>query len=133
MSAPTYGALSLLDHQMIDRDGYACGNVDDLEFELLDDGTFELVALLAGPGVLARRLGWGRLADWLRQASGDRGIERIPFWRVADVDSRIRLAVDRTELATDRRERWVVDHVIGRVPGNWTATTEEQEDDDDPE
>jgi sporulation protein YlmC with PRC-barrel domain len=113
-----YGALSLLDHQMIDRHGRACGNVDDLEFETREDGSFELTAILAGPGVLANRLGWPRFAHWLRASAGDRGIYRIPFWRVAEIDSRIRLSVDDHELATFHRERWTQDHIIVHIPGN---------------
>jgi hypothetical protein len=114
----TYGALSLLDHQMIDRDGRACGNVDDLELELRDDGALHVVAILAGPGVLAERLGRPRLGAWLRRASGDPGMERIPWWRVSWIDSRVRLAVQSDELATFARERWARDRFIARIPGN---------------
>jgi hypothetical protein len=113
-----YAALSLVDHQMIDRSGRPCGNVDDLEFEMDDDGVFHLTAILAGPGMLATRLGWGRLGAWLRLSAGDAGMFRVPFWRVSGIDSRVRLAADAEELATWHRERWALDHVIGHLPGN---------------
>lgn len=123
-------ALSLLDHQMIDRNGRACGNVDDLQFERRDDGSFELTAILAGPGVLATRLGWPRFGRWLRSSAGEQGIYRIPFWRVAQIDSRIRLSVDEDELATFHRERWALDHVVAHIPGNRVEPDDEERGDD---
>ena len=55
--AACYAALSLLDHQMVDRTGRDCGKVDDLELDLTDDGDLVVTHLLAGPGILAERLG----------------------------------------------------------------------------
>ena len=52
-----WATLSLLDRQMLDRDGRMAGNVDDIELDLTDDGMLVVVGLRAGPGNLVRRLG----------------------------------------------------------------------------
>ena len=61
-----YAALELLDHQMLDRSVYRCGNVDDLELAETEDGTLVLTHILAGPGVLADRLRHPRFGRWWR-------------------------------------------------------------------
>src|SRR3954469_6014971 len=49
--------LQLVDHQMVDRDGRLCGNVDDLELEIPENGSTPYVsAILSGPAALAPRL-----------------------------------------------------------------------------
>jgi hypothetical protein len=114
--------LHLLDRQLVDRDGNLAGKVDDLELTESDDGPPRVTAILAGPGALAGRFG-GRLGHWLEDISnrlreGDENRPaRIPFGLVADIGNLIRLAADRTELETDRVERWVRERVIGRIPG----------------
>ena len=126
---PLYGALSLLDRQLVDRTGRDCGKVDDLEFDLTDDGELELTHVLAGPGVLARRLGHRRLGPWLQQVTGAGDDTRIPAWRISHIDSQVRLAVDAEELATWRTERWARERVIGHIPGNGIDTDQESDDD----
>jgi hypothetical protein len=112
----------LLDHQLIDRDGLLCGNVDDVELEVPADGGRPVVtALLAGPGVLSERIG-GRAghawAELLRRLyPGREKVGRIPMDQVADVGSAIRLSVPRDEVDSDLFEVWVRDHVINRLPG----------------
>ena len=44
-------ALGILDHQLLDRDGRRCGNVDDLAIEGGPGEDAEVVAILSGPGV----------------------------------------------------------------------------------
>jgi sporulation protein YlmC with PRC-barrel domain len=117
-----YAGLHLLDRQMVDRHGLDCGKVDDLELEERD-GVVRVQALVAGPGVLLQRVGRRRLGRWLqrfvaRDPEGDAEPAIIPFSRVAEIGSRIVLAVDADALATQRTERWVRDHVIGHIPGN---------------
>jgi hypothetical protein len=117
-----WATLSLLDRQMLDRDGRMAGNVDDIELDLTDDGMLVVVGLRAGPGNLVRRLGARRLGDWLekvhRQVDHD-GHDHtlVPLRHVAELGPAIRLSLDRTELATFHTERWVADHVIGHIPG----------------
>jgi hypothetical protein len=114
-------ALHLLDHQMLDRHERRCGNVDDLELEQREDGTLVVTHLLAGPGVLAERLGLRRLGAWWRHATGSEDVLRIPMRNVAEIGSDILLAVDADDLATSHTERWARERVIERLPGNDTA------------
>ena len=92
--------LKVLDHQILDRDGRRCGNVDDVEIE-------------GGPGVWPQRAGWiGRLASWI----GGGGRTRIPWEEVADIESHVRLRKTAEELGLgrgdDRVRTW-----IEKIPG----------------
>lgn len=118
-----YLGLHLLDRQLVDRDGLLAGKVDDLELEPGDDGRLSVTAILAGPGVLAQRMGRRRFGPWLQQAlarlvDGHRAIQRIPLARVTNIGNHVDLAVDRHELATFATERWVLDHIISHIPGS---------------
>jgi sporulation protein YlmC with PRC-barrel domain len=74
-------ALNLLDHQLLDKDGRRCGNVDDLAIE-----GDEVVAILAGPGYWPQRSRWlGRLASRL----GGGGRVRIPWSEVKSIESHV--------------------------------------------
>ena len=47
-----YAGLELLDHQLRDRDGRLCGNVDDLEIERSPDtGELYVTAFRIGPNI----------------------------------------------------------------------------------
>jgi hypothetical protein len=119
--------LQLVDHQMVDRDGWLCGNIDDLELEIPDDGSTPYVsAILSGPAALAPRL-QGRLGGWVSRLhrrlhpATDPGPIRIPWSRVADVGSHVRLSDQREELYTNSTEAWLAEHFIGRIPGGRRA------------
>jgi len=74
---------NILDHQLLDKDGRRCGNVDDLAIE-----DAEVVAIFSGPGYWPSRAGWlGRLAGWL----GGSGRVRIPWAEVEKIDSAVHL------------------------------------------
>lgn len=116
------GARELLDHQLIDRDGMLCGNVDDVELEVPEGAALPVVtALLAGPGVLSERIGgrvghaWAELQRRLHPGEDDVG--RIPMHAVTNIGSAVALNLRREELDSDRFELWVQDHVIDRIPG----------------
>ena len=120
-----YAGLQLLDRQLVDRNGRLCGKVDDLELgEPDDEGNRHVEAVLSGPGALLGRTGHRRLGDWLRRFAGrafaaDGGDPvRISFGRVVDIGNHISLDMDSEEAATFATERWVRDHVIGRLPGS---------------
>lgn len=113
-------SLDLLDRQLRDRDGVECGNVDDVEISVGEDGWW-LTAILAGPGALLYRLGARRLGAWVgaRRADADpRRTDRIPLELAANIGANVDLAVDRHELATFGTEQWVGDHVVGHIPGS---------------
>jgi len=119
-----YAGLELLDHQLRDRDGRLCGNVDDLEVERSPDtGELYVTAIVAGPGALLQRMGRRRLGGWIERANrlvGDQGRDRniIPLALATRIGPNIDLAVDAEDLATADTERWVRDHLIGHLPGN---------------
>jgi sporulation protein YlmC with PRC-barrel domain len=105
--------LKVLDHQILDRDGRRCGNVDDVEIEGGPGETARVTAILAGPGVWPQRAGWiGRLASWI----GGGGRTRIPWEEVADIESHVRLRKTAEELGLgrgdDRVRTW-----IEKIPG----------------
>ena len=117
-----YVGLQLLDRQLVDRKGRLAGKVDDLELEQREDGQLEVTAILAGPGVLARRLGRRTFGHWRQRAlavlsEGAPLASHIPLSKVVDIGNHVDLAVDREDLATFATERWVQDHVIGHIPG----------------
>jgi sporulation protein YlmC with PRC-barrel domain len=99
--------LGLLDHQLVDREGRRCGNVDDLELERVRDGEPRVTALLVGPPVWKGR-GWlGRLASFI--ASG--GTVRVPWEEVEKIDAAVHLRKTARELrlgrGDDRARKWV--------------------------
>ena len=90
MSARTeaHAAHELLDHEIVDAEGNACGMVDGLEVE--GSGTHaRVVALLVGPGAWLPRLpALPRVvARWLL---GER-VVRIPIVAVSDVSEVVSL------------------------------------------
>jgi sporulation protein YlmC with PRC-barrel domain len=106
-------ALKILDHQILDRDGRRCGNVDDVEIEGGPGEPARVTAILVGPGVWPQRAGWiGRLASWI----GGDGRTRIPWEDVADIESHVRLRKTAEELGLargdDRVRPW-----IEKIPG----------------
>ena len=120
----------LLDHQLIDREGLFCGNVDDLELELPEDGDLPIVtAVLNGPGVLSNRIG-GRLATALGELNRRLhptldGPARIPWRDVREIDSAVHLSVARAELDGEAFEAWCADHIVDRIPGDRHAPAPE--------
>jgi sporulation protein YlmC with PRC-barrel domain len=115
--------LHLLDRQVLDRDGVPVTTVDDLDLDLGGielGGTIEpgtpaptVVAILTGPD-LATRIFGGRPPPSRRI--------RIPWKLVAEVGTTIRLGVSGDSLDATWVERWVSDHIIGRIPGGRHAS-----------
>ncbi len=106
-------ALKVLDHQILDRDGRRCGNVDDLEIEGGPGETARVTAILVGPGVWPQRAGWiGRIASFV---GGGRRV-RVPWEDVSDIESHVVLRKSAEELGLgrgdDRMRPW-----LERIPG----------------
>lgn len=131
MNAPSrvlHATLDLLDRQILDRRAMPCGNVDDVELSIDDDGTMWATALLTGPGMLMyrlrrRRLGRGlqEAARRLRGADADRDRSRIPLELAYAIGPAIRVSLDAADLAVHDLERWTRDHIIDRIPGGGDA------------
>ncbi|MFL5736773.1 MAG: hypothetical protein ACJ76P_05485 [Actinomycetota bacterium] len=116
--------LEVLDRQIVDSNGRLAGKVDDLELAFPEDGLGPpyVVAIISGPGALARRLG-GRLGAWIEAAQGRLHDERpphparVPFSVVKTLNNHVEVSVERNVLESDRMERWVANHVIRKIPG----------------
>jgi hypothetical protein len=108
--------LHLLDRQVLDRDGVPVTTVDDLELDGIEVGALippdapppTVTAILTGPE-LATRI-FGGKAPYSR-------LIRIPWRLVAGVGTTVRLGVPGDELDASWTERWVSEHIIGRIPG----------------
>lgn len=105
--------LAVLDHQLLDRDGRRCGNVDDLAIEGGPGEPARVVALYSGPGAWRGRAGpLGRFAAWL----GGGEVVRVPWEEVAEVESHVRLKKEAGEYGLgrgdDKARPW-----IARLPG----------------
>jgi sporulation protein YlmC with PRC-barrel domain len=99
---------NILDHQLLDKDGRRCGNVDDLAIE----GS-EVLAILSGPGYWPARAGRiGRLAGWI---GGSKRV-RIPWEEVTKVDSAVHLRKTATEYNLGRGDDRLRTYVE-RIPG----------------
>ena len=110
----------VLDLPIFDREERLIGRVDDIE--LGDGDPPRIAALLVGVPALADRLG-GRLGVWLR--GGYARLDeirhgepiRIPIERLLDLDGRVDVAMSRDEAGIGALDRWIVDVVIGKIPG----------------
>ena len=116
-------ALHLLDRQVVDTDGKAVGNVDDVEFLVPDDGSPPyVVALLTGPQALAPRLG-GLLGQWLLfwSQSVTRGSDdqpgRIGAELITEIGPHLKVARSRRDLGVHENEDRVRAYLIDRIPG----------------
>jgi sporulation protein YlmC with PRC-barrel domain len=114
--------FDLLDRQILDRDGYSVGKVDDVELTPDDDGALRVTALLVGPQALGLRIG-GRLGTWISGAASRLHPDehpdpiRIPYELVDKRTSAIQLSVSHDDLPEPTLETWLRDHVIARIPG----------------
>jgi hypothetical protein len=117
--------LHLIDHQILDPDGWMAGKVDDLELDVADESEPGaeppvVTAILSGAGALAGRL-QGRLGRWLesvdRRLSHEDTPSRIPFELVTDVGSHVTVRVGRDDLETNRGERWARETIVSHIPG----------------
>lgn len=98
----------LVDHELQDCNGIACGMVDDVELE--DEQSPQVVALLVGPGAWQWRLpALARVC--VRAFAGSRRV-RVPFGEVAEISEVIRLRSTATHLGLG-----VVDRRVGRWLG----------------
>jgi hypothetical protein len=106
-------ALQVLDHQLLDKDGRRCGNVDDLAIEGGAGEVPEVVAILVGPGYWPQRAGLiGRLAGWV--GGGSR--VRVDWREVGKLDSAVELKRGATELGLGRGDDRLRPY-LAKIPG----------------
>ncbi|WP_262406124.1 hypothetical protein [Protaetiibacter sp. SSC-01] len=107
--------LHILDRQVLDVDGVPVTAIDDLELgdvpldtDLAGVEPPEVENLLSG-AVLGTRIFGGRppSSRW----------HRIPWGAIRELGTAIHLDVRADELELTWPERWVREHVIGRIPG----------------
>ena len=115
--------LHLLDRQVVDPDGGLVCNVDDVEFEVSEDGSPPYVtALLTGPAAFGRRIG-GLLGNWWVQAyqllghRHDKEPDRIPYELITDIASGVKVARTRSELGIHPGEDRAREYLVERIPG----------------
>ena len=89
--------LGVLDHQIVDRDGRNCGNVDDLELTGLSSGAPEVTEILVGGNAWRGRGLFGRLA-----AAVSGNAVHVPWSRVDDVSTVVTLKDTAPELRLGR-------------------------------
>ena len=105
--------LRVLDHQLLDKEGRRCGNVDDLAIEGGAGEEAEVVAILVGPGYWGQRAGLvGRLAGWI----GGGARVRVDWSDVDRVDSAVRLQKTAQELGLGRGDDRLRPYV-DKIPG----------------
>ena len=101
------------------------GKVDDLLFEVPEDGAPYVVAVLSGAGTLAERLGGrlGRLAAALSHRVRLRPeLEgRLPIEVVTDIGDHVTISLERHELDSDATEKVVREGIIAKIPGSGRA------------
>lgn len=110
-------ARDVLDLHIVDRDLRAVGRVDDIEL-----GDADVTAFVSGIPALAGRFR-GRFRAWMRglyaRLSDEKNAEpiHIPLSAVRHINSRVSLSVRRDEISEGKLDRWIVERVIGRIPG----------------
>jgi hypothetical protein len=112
----------VLDKQLHDRKLRNMGRVDGLIVELRDGDRPRVTHIEVGGTTLACRLS-ARLARWTmawhrRWANDTPPSYRIPWSKVAEVGIDIDVALDGEQTPALAWERWLREHVIGRIPGS---------------
>lgn len=106
----------VLDQQVIDARGVQMGKVDGVILEL-GDGPARVAALVVGGTTLLWRIHPG-LARWVERRRGGKGhAARIPWEQVLKIGVDVKVDVEAERSPALHWERWVRDHIIGRIPG----------------
>jgi sporulation protein YlmC with PRC-barrel domain len=113
--------LEVLDQQVIDRKGELMGKVDGIVLELPERKQPRVARLLIGGGTAAHRIhprfgAW--LVRWRRRwgPKDDQPLE-VPWSKVLKIGIDVKVDLDAEETSAFAWERWVRDHIIGRIPG----------------
>jgi hypothetical protein len=96
-------ARDILDNQILDVEGIACGRVDDLELEIDVKGGLRVKALLVGPRALSARL--PALLAYVVQMCSRRPRLRVPWSDVERAHGEVHLRRRAAELGLGRTNR----------------------------
>ena len=103
--------LGVLDHQLVDRNGRNCGNVDDLEIVGIAEGAPEVAEILVGGNAWRGRGLFGRIAAALSGTA-----VHVPWSEVDDVSSVVKLKRTAVELRLGRGDDRAA-RIVRRLPG----------------
>jgi sporulation protein YlmC with PRC-barrel domain len=108
-------AYRLLDAELIDRDGWRCGRVDDIEIEGEPGSPAQLTAILSGPGAFSERVprGMRRLAS---RRLGEE-VVRVPWDAVKDIAEAVQLKRLRGDLGLGSGDTAAA-RIVARIPGS---------------
>jgi sporulation protein YlmC with PRC-barrel domain len=109
--------LAVLDQEVLDRHDQAMGKVDGVVLELRPGEPARVSHIVVGGTTLLWRIHRG-LARWVERRRGKDGrAALIPWSGVLRVGVDVKVDVDSARSPALYWERWVRDHVIGRIPG----------------
>jgi hypothetical protein len=110
----------LLDNQLIDGSKRNLGKIDGIVVRLSRGNQPRVTHLESGALVLARRLGprWERLVAFMTRHFGVRRnpVFRVEWSKVSSAGKDVRIDVDGANSDAYAWERWLDQHVMGKVP-----------------
>ena len=107
----------VLDQQVIDAQGHQMGKVDGIVLQLGERAPTRVAFVVIGGTTLLWRIHPG-LARWAERRLGGEGhLDRIPWSKVVKIGVDVKVDVMAERSPALHWERWVRDHVIGRIPG----------------
>lgn len=112
----------VLDKQLVDRHGAKMGRVDGIVAELRPGLPPEVIAIETGSVAMARRIG-ERAGSWVTRLAVTIGGQqyarpyRIPWLRIRSIEVDIEVDVDAGDTPLAHWQRWLRDHIVGRIPG----------------
>jgi hypothetical protein len=108
----------VLDHQLLDKNGRRCGNVDDLELTGGPGEPLVVAAILSGPGEFRTRLPLaGRPLAWLLERLFGTGVTRIEWSEVTGHEGHIELSQDASTYGLGAGDD-AAGALIARIPGS---------------
>ena len=107
--------LHLLDRQVLDRDGLPVTTVDDIALSEIPAGPLAMDT--PAPTITALLSGSFRFTRIFGGRPPMSHLDRIAWSDLAEIGTAIRLRATRDTLEVGWLERWVAQHVIGRIPG----------------
>lgn len=97
--------IHLLDRTVTDVEDDPVTVVDDLELDMTGERP-RIESLIVGTAILPRFFGAKPPHRY-----------RVAWQHVADVGTAVRLGIGREQVDITWFERWLADHVVGRIPG----------------